>query len=158
MTTKAEQCLSRSLRTLLAELPNRASILASEHLLDLYGGLEYFLPQVLRRTYPEWEQESLDGFRSLEARKTGEMAVELFGLCILISDQTLTPIHLQIQASNNADEVTWLECKLGEASEQGMVRTPWPNGNATNKLVEALGGRADEITWVYTVSCGSKRS
>jgi hypothetical protein len=158
MASKAEQCVSRSLRTILADLPDDASFLGSEHLRDLFGGLEYFLPQVLRRTHPEWEHESLDGFCPLVARKTGDATAEIFGLCILITDQTLTPIHLNIQASSTAEEVSWLECKLGEACEGGMVRTPWPSGNSTGKLVHALEGRADTIAWVYDVAFGTRRS
>ncbi|MEZ6138981.1 MAG: hypothetical protein R3B84_00285 [Zavarzinella sp.] len=165
MASKAEQAVSRSLRTILADLPNGASFIAytpdglfSEHLLDLFGGLEFFLPQVLRRTHPEWAHESLDGFRPLVGRKIGNSAAEIFGLCILITDQTLTPIHLHIQASSTADEISWLECKLGEASEKGVVRTPWPSGNATDNLVHALEGRADSIEWVYTVGLGTRRS
>jgi len=157
MPSNAEQCVSRSLRTILADLPNGASILGSEHLLDLFNGLEFFLPQVLRRTHPEWEYESLDGFFPLAARKTGDAAAEIFGLCILITDQTLTPFHLQVQASSTADAVSWLEGKLGEACEHGMVRTPWPSGNATHKLVHALERRAGTIAWVYNLGFGKRR-
>jgi hypothetical protein len=78
MASKAEQCVSRSLRKILADLPNGASFVGytpdvffSEHLLELFGGLEFFLPEILRRTFPEWEHESLDGFCPLVARKTG---------------------------------------------------------------------------------------
>lgn len=158
MASKAEQCVSRSLRTILADLPDGASIISyapdrslSEPLLDLFGGLEVFLPEVLSRTYPEWEHESLDGFFPLVARKIGNAAVEVFGLCILITDQTLTPIHFHIQASSTEDEVTWLDCKLGEASEHGMARIPWPSGNETRKLVSALERREDSIKWAYKV-------
>jgi hypothetical protein len=157
VASKAEQSVSRSLRTILADLPNGASIPESEQLYDLFAGLEYFLPQVLRRIYPEWEHESLDGFCPLVARKTADAAAEIFGLCILITDQTLTPIHLHIQAAQNTDEVSWLECNLGEAGEDGMVRIPWPRGNATDPLVQALEGRADTIAWVYKVTSGTRR-
>jgi len=158
MASKAEQCVSRSLRTIFSDLPNGASISGFEQLQDLFGGLEFFLPQVLRTTYPEWEHESLDGFFPLIARKTGDAEAEIFGLCILISDQTLTPIHLQVQASNTTEEVSWLECKLGEQGEHGIVRTPWPSGNATERLVHALEGRADTIAWVYRVRSGRRRN
>src|SRR5262249_979312 len=153
----AEECVSRSLRTILADLPMGASIRGCDSLQDLFAGLEYYLPQVLRRTHPEWEHESLDGFCPSVARKTGDAEAEIFGLCILITDQTLTPIHLYIQASSTGDEVSWLECRLGEACEDGMVRTPWPSGNATGKLVHALEGRADTIAWVYSVEFGKRR-
>ena len=90
----------------------------------MLSGLEFFIPQVLAEIHPEWKHESLDGFYPVVARKTGEGEAEIFGLCILISDQTTTPFHLRLQSSPSSDEVSWLECRLGEAGEHGMVRTP----------------------------------
>jgi hypothetical protein len=157
MASRAEQSVSRSLRTILVDLPKGASIAGSEHLQDFFAGLEYFLPEVLRSTHSEWGHEGLDGFCPLVARKTSDAEVEIFGLCIIVTNQTLTPIHLRIQASNSSDEVSWLECKLGEVGEHGMVRMPWPAKNATSKMVHALEGRADTIEWVYKVTFGQRR-
>ncbi|WP_425615196.1 hypothetical protein NA78x_005096 [Anatilimnocola sp. NA78] len=157
MASKAEEWVCRWLRTILADLPNGASIAHSDQIQKLFSGLEYFLPQVLSASYPEWEHESLDGFLPLVARKTGDGEAEIFGLCIIISDQTLTPIHLHIQASKTKDEVSWVDCKLGEAGEHGMVRIPWPPRNATGRFVHALEGRAGTIAWVYKVVVGERR-
>jgi hypothetical protein len=148
-----EQLVSRSLRTLLADVPNCASILGSDKEFDLFDGLEYYLPEVLRRTHSEWKHESLDGFWPLAFQKTGSTSAELFGMCMLISDQTLTPIHLHIQASPTADEISWLHCKLGEAGEDGMVRIHLTPGEV-GAQVKALEGRADQIVWIYEVGFG----
>lgn len=158
MPSRAEQSVSRSFRTILAALPNGASFANAEQLQDALDGLDFFVPQVLRKKHPEWDRESLDGFFPLMARKCGEREAEIFGLCILITDQTLTPIHLYLQLSPSTDEVSWLECKLGEKGEHGMTRTPWPSSSAIDQLLHALAGRSDRIDWVYKVMFGHRRS
>ena len=156
MPSRAEEHASRSLRTILARLPTGASIDGSEEIQSALGGLEFFLPAVLREVYAEWDRESLDGFYPLFARKTGEREVELLGFCILISDQTLTPIHLRLQLSPTADEVSWLELRLGDSGANGMVRLPYPTEHTIYKLLHALRARADTIAWVYEVTFGEK--
>jgi len=157
MASRAEQRVSRSLQAVLADLPPGASIADFEQFLEVLDGLEFFVPAILREIYPEWIRESLDGFFPFLARKTGEGEAEIFGLCIIISDQTLTPIHLRLQTSLSGDEVSWLECRLGEKGEHGMVRTPWPAGNATSLIVQALEGRAEAIEWAYKATFGQRR-
>jgi hypothetical protein len=71
MVSKAEQCVSRSLRAILGEVLNGASVAGSEHLQDVLDGLEFFIPEVLRELHHEWDYESLDGFIPVVARKVG---------------------------------------------------------------------------------------
>lgn len=88
-----------------------------------------------------------------EARKVGDLEFEIFGLCILIADQTTTPIHLRLQLMPEKDKFSWGECRVGEAGENGMVRRPW--GSHTKDL-HALKGRSNEIDWVYRATFGEK--
>jgi hypothetical protein len=104
------------------------------------------------------EVRSLDGIYPVLARKTGEGEMELFGQCILISDQTLTPLHLRLQVGPTEDEVSWLECRLGERGERGMVRTPYESQDRAFKRLYALEGKADAIDWVYKVTFGRRES
>jgi hypothetical protein len=157
MASRAEQSISRSLRAILAGLPDGAGVADSDQFREVLCGLEYFPPEVLGEIHPEWNQESLDGVIPLVARKTRDAEAEIFGLCIIISDQTLTPLHLCLQVSASRDEVSWLECKLGERGELGMVRTPYQALNATRKRLYALEGRADMIDWAYKVTFGHRR-
>jgi hypothetical protein len=151
----SEEQVSRAVRTILASAPQRVNIADSDHLgQSLLPGLEFFIPEVLRELYPEWDQESLDGIIPIVARQSGE-EVELFGLCVIISDQTLTPIHLGLQVSSTSDEVSWLECRLGERGEHGMVRWPY---EAVEKRLHSLEGREDKIDWVYKVTYGQRRT
>ena len=158
MVSRVEENISRSLRAVLADLPAGASIGDSEQFRELLSGLEFFLPQqVLSEIYTEWTRESLDGILPCLARKTGEGEAEILGLCILISDQTLTPLPVRLQVAASTNEVSWLECRLGERGKHGMVRTPYESSSAVAKRLYALDGKADRIEWVYKVTFGKRR-
>jgi hypothetical protein len=157
MASRAEQKISRSLRAILADLPSGASFADSEQLPDVLTGLEYFLPVVLGEIHQEWKQEGLDGVLPLAARKTGDGEAEIFGLCIILSDQTLAPLHLHLQIADFDEEISWLECRLGERGQHGMMRTPYCELTAMKKRLHTLEGRADLIDWVYKVTFGQRR-
>lgn len=158
MASKSEEITSRCLRAILAGLPTGATIDDSPEFREALTGLEWFLPEVLAEIHKEWTGESLDGIYPHLACKIGEQTVEILGLCILLSDQTLTPIHLRLQLSFATDEVSWLELRLGEKGQHGMVRTPYGSEGSIYKRLHALIGRADTMGWVYKVTFGERRS
>jgi hypothetical protein len=158
MASGAEQIVSQSLRAVLADLPNGASIADTEQFRVFLTRFQWFLPEVLVEVYPEWNRESLDGVVPLVARKPREGEAEIFGLCILISDQTVTPLHLHLEIAPSVDEISWLECRLGERGENGMVRTPYDSLNTAAKRLYRLECRHDRIDWVYKVTFGDKRA
>src|SRR5262249_50006785 len=123
---------------------------------DALTALEWFLPDVLAEIHSEWAGESLDGIYAHIARKTGDGEAEIFGLCILLSDQTLTPIHLRLQLSPTTDEVSWLELRLGEKGQQGMVRYPYPPLGSIYKRLHAMRGSSNDA-WIYKVTFGKRR-
>src|SRR5215218_4706872 len=122
MASRAEQVLSRALRSALADLPDGAGVPDSEPYRDALTALEYYIPEVLGELHREWRFGGLDGVIPVVARKAGAGEVELLGLCVLMDDQTLTPLHLRLRVSLIGDAVAWLECRLGEAGAGGMVR------------------------------------
>jgi hypothetical protein len=158
MASRAEQSVSRSLRGILADLANGASIPDSEQFHDALRALEVFVPEILAEVYSEWKQGGLDldGVLPVLARKTGDGEAEIFGLCVLISDQTVTPLRVSLQVAASEDKISWLECRLGERGKHGMVRAPYESG-ATPKRLYALEGRVDSIEWVYKVTFGQRR-
>src|ERR1022692_459377 len=134
VASKAEAIISRSLRTILADLPMGADIPDTEAFRQaVLSGLEWWLPGVIGEIHPEWLRMALDGIYPVVARKTVDGEAEIFGQCIFIDDQTLTPIYLRLQIAHTKDEISWLECKVGkrlegkpsETSEHGMVRLPY---------------------------------
>jgi hypothetical protein len=156
MTLRREESVSRSLRAILSGVANGIEIEDSEQFRDFLLGLEFFLPDVLREIHPEWNDESLDGFLPYSVRKTADQEVEIIGHCILISDQTTTPFHLRLQLAADVDEVSWLELKLGERGESGMVRRPYSNPPSLKRVATLKDGK-DTIDWVYKVAFGQRR-
>jgi hypothetical protein len=156
MTSRVEKLVSHSLRTLLADLPNGECLEPSDELASVFRGFERIVPDVLGEIYPGWYRESLDGILPLLVRKTGECETEIFGLCILMSDQTLTPLYLRLQVSANRDEISWLECRLGERNKDGMSRIPYPDLHKMMRLLMRLDGKIDQIDWFYKATFGKK--
>jgi hypothetical protein len=157
MVSICEQRLSRSLRAVLADLPNCASIPDSEQYREVLTALQYFIPVVLGEIHREWTFQGLDDVVSVDARKTGEVEVEIFGVCCIVSDQTLTPLHVHLQVAASDDEISWLECRLGERGHDGMVRKPYRFLREMTKRLRTLEGRVDLIDWVYKVTFGKRR-
>lgn len=157
MVSRAEEITSSRIRQILAEIPAGETICDSPGFRQALSGLEWFLPTVLAEIHPEWTGESLDGIYPHVAYKTGEAEVAILGLCCLMSDQTLTPIHVRLQLSSTADEVSWLELKLGEKGQGGMVRTPYSCSLSLDKRLHALSRRAGTMEWVYKVTFGERR-
>jgi hypothetical protein len=156
MPSKAEENVSGTLRAILAGLPTGSTIDDSEVFRFALTALEWFLPGILAEVYPEWRGQSLDGIYSHVARKTGEREVEIFGLCILMSDQKMTPIHLRLQLAADSDDISWLELRLGERGPKGKLGMPYPTEGTIYKRLHALNGRAEKIEWVYKVTFGEK--
>lgn len=158
MVSKAELSFCRSLRPILDDLEDDSTISDSEGFRRALCALEFFLPQVLREIHPEWNWEGLDGILPTTARKTGAREVEIFGLCILITDQTLAPLHLRLRLSTSCDAVSWLELRLGEKGrEHRMRRIPYSSLDTTIKRFYALDGGVAAIDWVYAVTVGERR-
>jgi hypothetical protein len=157
MVSILEQRLSRSLRAALADLPIGGTIPDSDEYREVLTALEYFIPVVLGELYREWTFQGLDGVVPVEARKTGEGEVEIFGLCCIISDQTLTPLYVHLQVAADDDEISWLECRLGERGQVGMVRKPYDFLRQMTKRLRVLDGRIELIDWVYKAQFGERR-
>ena len=115
------------------------------------SGLEFFLPEVLSEIHAG---ESLDGIFPAVSRKTADREIEIVGLCVFIGDQTLTPLHLQMQIDATKDTVSRLEYWLGESTAEGMLRIPYESNWA--KKLSALSDRLDSIDWTYHVGYGER--
>lgn len=129
MGSVAEERLSRSLRAIVTDLPDGATIPDSDEFRHALVSLQYFIPIVLAEIYREWRFEGLDDVLPSLARNTGNLEIEIFGLCCLVADQSFAPLHLRLQLAVKGDEVSWLECRLGERGPHGMIRIPsnWSN-------------------------------
>jgi lactoylglutathione lyase len=160
MGSKTEQIISRSLRAILANLPNGANTKDSEPFRrEVLSALAWGLPGVIAEIHPEWNNLTLDGVYAAVVKKTADGEAEIFGQCIFIDDQTLTPIYLRLQIDPTTDENSWLKCKVGEAGEHGMIRGPYSSLNSNFKQLYQMDmdGNLDGIDWVYSVTFGQRR-
>jgi hypothetical protein len=153
-----ERRIARGLRALLEGIAPGDALPETVQLLMVLGGLEYFLPATLAELYPYWKGESLDGFFLSEAKKLEHEMAELRGVCILISDQSITPFHLQVQLSPLADEIGWMQCHLGKRGDGAgeMERIPYSRwaGHTQRFLQDSL----HEVDWAYSITFGEKRT
>ncbi len=157
MRARAEEVTCRALRQTLAGLPAGAAVPDSEPLRLALLGLERFLPEVLAEVHREWRGQALDGVYPRLAHKAGERELELLGLCSLLADQSVVPLHLRLRLAADADEVVWLELRLGERGRGGMVRTTYQSEPALSRRLYALGRRAAKgIEWAYRVNFGER--
>ena len=155
MASELEMSIAGRLRAVLAPLPDGAQIENSPELREVLVGLEFFIPKVLCERHLEWKYESLDGILPVAARKIADGEAEFVGECILISDQTVTPIHLRMQVATEADEISWLECRLGERVDGAMKRIPYSSHWSIGPLLLAT-EQVDAIDWYYGVTFGEK--
>ena len=151
---KTAALICSKLRPILAALNANDAIPDSDAFRDVLVSLELYIPRVLREVHREWRHESLDGIFTASAWKTGDREIDLIGYCILISDQTVTPLRVKMQLDATDDEVAWLECWLGENTDSGMMRIPY-SGNWSKKLV-TLQDRVDVDDWTYHVCFGDR--
>ena len=156
-TSNAEAIACRALRAALDDVEPGSPIPDSETFREFLSALERVLPDALAQEQPYWQYESLDGILPEVARKTNPREAEILGLCVLISDQTLTPVHVRIAVSGNADEIAWLDCKLGEKGDGsgGLQRIPY-DADRLSKELYLVGRYAPDIHWAYSTKVASR--
>lgn len=153
--SRAEENIGQYLRTALADI-EIGGFVEERCLTRELGGLDFFLPQVLREKYNFWKSESLDGVCPIYVQKLAERQVEIVGICILITDQTVTPIHLRMEVSADADSIQWLECRLGEKQPNGgMARVKYTSAWPLNSLL-AIKQDPDAIEWCFAITYGER--
>jgi hypothetical protein len=147
-TQRINALAAQALRGALAGVAAGEAIPDSEAFRDLQGALERLIPSLLG-----WRYESLDGFRFAVAKRVGPQDAEFLGLCLLMSDQSWTPIRLRVRVAPDSDAMQVVECKLGEAQDVagGMVRLPYDSSRVTKALL-SLPARHDSISWVHEVT------
>ncbi|MCP4105365.1 MAG: hypothetical protein GY749_07500 [Desulfobacteraceae bacterium] len=149
MITKLKKDVCRSFRNLLSLLADGDSIEECEELKEALSDLEYYLPNILSEKYDFWRNESLDGLYAAKALKIGHNEVELLGMSILITDQTLIPFYVSFSIADSSDYIEWLNCKIGELGQEGLIKIPYHSGKWKKKLYslnEAL------IDWAYEIT------
>jgi hypothetical protein len=114
--------------------------------------LELLIPKLLRRDHSEWKYESIDGFYFSTALKTAADSCSLAGMCILITDQTITPLALDMSLTDSATFKS-LRVRLGEAGGGRLgISGPVCTSPAAKAMLASLDHRLASVKWVYDVS------
>ena len=79
---------------------------------------------------------------------------ELTGMCILITDQTLTPFHVGLRVAATADGIEWVHCRLGERADGGVLRVPYAS-TRWRKRLHVL--NTSTVEWVYDVEVPTEK-
>ncbi|MBC7783930.1 MAG: hypothetical protein H7144_08820 [Burkholderiales bacterium] len=152
-----EQRISRAVRRSTMRINIGETFSDLHELNHIATGFEYFLPPLLAEKYPHWKHESFDGMFFLPIRKTGDLEAELYGMSILISDQTLTPIHMHLKCSDQPDKIDRMECRVGARGEGTgqMQRIPWAEWR--HEPLAKLPPSYNEVDWVvYGIIYGAR--
>lgn len=143
--------LATEMAEILEPVPpgTRFSVPPHEH---ICGSLELFIPALLRTRFPEWERESLDGIFVARATKTGPGTARFLGTCILISDQTITPLWLELSLSPAKDALSSYRVLLGEPGSGRLgISGPPCNSEAARQMLETITSRFETIRWSYSM-------
>jgi hypothetical protein len=123
---------------------------------DLSYMLELYIPELLSSRYPEWKNESLDGVFVTHARKMSLETVELAGMCILISDQTVTPFLIRLAFTSTRHSIASYRVFLGEPAGGRLgISGPPCNTSHAQKLLATINTRLNNINWSYTITNGT---
>ena len=116
---------------------------------NLLDALEYFVPHVLHQEHPEWQWESLDGFLIGRAKKSTKGSVSLMGLAILISDQAVTPFHVDLHPAPDGS-LERAEVRLGERAGGAMgISGPPYTSSVVPGLLHNFMQRVSTVDWVF---------
>lgn len=151
-TPVLESQVAAELKSLLRGLPVGAAFTV-EPSADFCSSLEMYIPELLRRRYPQWAWESLDGIFMASARKTGPTAAQLGGTCILISDQTVTPFLVHLEASLADESITSFRVSLGESGGGSLgISGPECNSRDAEELLATIADRIGDIAWSFEIA------
>ena len=151
--TRAEHVLGVQLREFLA-----ATGTGSEtSYRDMLSALEYYTTELLQYCEGWPSHESLDGVLPSRITKVDENEMEVLGVCILISDQTVTPMHATFRLTPRSEDIAMATCRVGEPDRAsgGLLRLPY--GSADASLARStLPDRLGMFPWLFTIEVGSE--
>ncbi len=155
MKIKAETYTCKVLRTILSNLTTGSNIPESNEMQEVFSGLERIIPEIFKDDYEFWKYESLDGIFLREAIKSNEFEVILTGMCLLITDQTLTPIYLDMKIGEEINKFEWIYCKLGEIENDNLVRIPYESSKWKKLLYEF---EISTMNWAFEIEYKKARA
>lgn len=122
------------------------------------GIMEQLLPLVMSQTHPAWRGESLDAVHVARVADSGQDALELLALGILIRDQCETPIWMRLQRASGDDRNVALRVAIGERGGGALGISGRPVDALLSTRVAKLAVRTKPFEWIYEVVCNGPLS
>lgn len=151
-TSKYEAKCASDLRSYLIEhLAGDREALTPSH--GFFSALELFIPDLLRSRFPEWERESLDGFFLARQCVRPQDTIEMAGICILITDQTVTPCLITLTLDPSESKFNSYDIRIGERGVGPLgISGPSCTSQSARLLLRSIVPRLEQIEWVYRLT------
>ncbi len=150
----SEERAAKNFHLLLERTPIGAELERCPELREACNGLEWYLPDVLSNACSEWD-EVLDGVDPIRATKTGAREVDIVAIAILISDQTVSLMHLQLQIDRQGKCIPWLKLRLGERINGHWLREKYGEDKILGRL-SLRDWNLDAVDWYFKVGYGER--
>jgi len=148
MASNTEKTACNYLCKALKMYENGETMQGCEELQYALSILEVTIPEILSEKYSFWKDEYLDALFEEKSLRREEDEFEFFGMCRLMSDQTLTPLYVWVKMNQAREAFESVQIKLGEKSGKEMLKIP----HAADEWSDYLDERTpEEIDWFYEV-------
>ncbi|HPF40535.1 MAG TPA: hypothetical protein P5081_10020 [Phycisphaerae bacterium] len=107
--------------------------------------------------YPFWRTEGLDGIIPSTARRLDHQTAEIVGVCILLTHQTFTRLHVQLTPDAESDRLSTLIFRVGEADcATGAMIVAGPGSKAADIMRStcATDDLIPAVRFVYSIGGG----
>lgn len=147
-----EERAAENFHLLLERTPIGVEIQPCPELQEACNGLESFLYGVLFDSCAEWD-EVLDGVLPIRATRTGEREIDLLAMAILITDQTVSLMHAQLQIDKRGKSIPWLKLRLGERINGHWLREKYGEDRILGRL-SLKDWNLKAINWYFEAGYG----
>ncbi len=146
-----EQVVAMDLASLTRDAPIGSSLTFAPSS-RLCSALERYLPELLERADRRWGAERFDGIFMVHAQKIADRAVRAFGTAVLISDQTITPVSMELTVTDDGLSIGEYRVRVGEPGGGSLgISGPPCNSGAAARLASRLAQRLElgQVSWMY---------
>jgi hypothetical protein len=156
VVSRAEAATASQIRTITDRTTTPTDLSSAPALRELLPAIQFFLPEVLGNDHAFWRHEGLDAIFPLRAESPASGRVDIYGLALLIGDQSLTPVYTELVHSSDGEGVSWVQCKMGErdaSDTRPLIRAPY-TAHTTSTALRQLRDRMHPIRWAFTSARG----
>ena len=142
---------AQALRDILQPLPPKCDIPQDEHLQEAMNTLEVIVSLLLKEQFDTWRYEALDGILLTVAQRRDADTAFFGGDCILITDQTVSPIEVEVTLGGGGAGLVRVCCRVGEKQDGKLMRHSYDKEHRYRTLIWQERDPHHELEWMYFV-------